>query len=666
MTELRTIEMFNAALESDDLDGLRAASSNGFDEKALRRSDALKDFRVLRLPDGKTSVINVDDISESEKRVTVEVGERKRKVKYTLLKDQETQKWVVDDIHIRQSRNGVTAAKSVTDQMDLLLAVRELIDAWQTGSRPDVLSAVTSDFADILRELPPTYLAKITSRTMGAKSNSDAKPDAQLDESVAVVRLPRSTGQMIIEFRRENDRWKVSDMAAESRQDKNHISSVKQLAQIASVTHSFLAAYEANDKSMLKHISVPSFFKGSLAPADLSQVKLPGSDLGQDDYYINMEGGRPNVIVKQASDVVKISLRKMSAKNLGEPDQFLVDEVTIYELDGTEEKRLSAIFTGRAILRLFSEAIAKGDLQTIRHSSTQDFNDRIWKNISSDIWPMLATDDIESAVPEVVSTVYNGATTEITVTQGSKALTYVMQDKDGVLLVDDVLVPTIDRPSSLKRTLELTLPVVLFRYALMKDDLRLVQRTSSKDFNHMIWHQVKQIPKPAILANDFFMVPLKSVKQDDNQTLVHYGTQYRGAKVRLIREHGFFLVDQIELINGLDASQRSELKHALRLKLAKDASDKVRAAREARSLQQQQKATQPHEPLESGELGFAPSDNNTTKQGFEFQSPMTKSPSKRSQADPFGSAEITDSYTGETTMPPASDTDPFTPITIPE
>jgi len=343
----------------------------------------------------------------------------------------------------------------------------------------------------------------------------------------------------------------------------------------------------------------------------------------------------------------------------------LIEDVTIYELDGTQEKRLSAVFTGRAIMSIFAEALAMGDLQTIRHSSTQDFNDRIWRNVSRDVWMYLPISDIERVAPQVVSTVYNGATTEITVTQGNKALTYVMHDKDGTLLVDDVMVPAIDRPTSLKKTLELAMPIALFRYAMESDDLRLIQRTSSKDFNHMIWHQVKNIPPTTLVAKPFLSAPLTAMQQDaDNNVVLMFGSEYRGAKVKLIRELGFYLVDEVHLINGLDPTQRQELKHNLRLRLAKDVNAKIRAAQQARESKQQFDDSATLGDRRSLLSNEQPQPVRARTPIDDFDPPVdSRRTSATLKQDPFGNAEISDEYVGKDNSIPD---DPFTPISIPE
>ena len=231
--EARPIELFANALAEEDLKQLRSSTSGEFQQKALRLAEALDDFKILRLPEGKTTIAQVEDVSPSKKRVTVEVGETKRKLLYELTLDSETEKWVVDDVYVKQKRKGMTAAKSVTQQMDLLLTVREFLSAWDEGERDDVLAVTTPEFARLLSELPPAHLARLTKRVIGESSTGrKPKPEAQMGESFAIVRLPRAAGEVVLSFSLHDDKWRIRDLAVESVADHEHIASVRKLAAV--------------------------------------------------------------------------------------------------------------------------------------------------------------------------------------------------------------------------------------------------------------------------------------------------------------------------------------------------------------------------------------------------------------------------------------------------
>ena len=102
--------------------------------------------------------------------------------------------------------------------MDLLLTVREFLEAWDEGNRQEVLQSATPDFKAALAELPPGFLAKMTRHVCQKKTRrSDFKPQAQLDEKTAVVRLARGDGETIATFQLIDDKWLVSDVAIDSK-----------------------------------------------------------------------------------------------------------------------------------------------------------------------------------------------------------------------------------------------------------------------------------------------------------------------------------------------------------------------------------------------------------------------------------------------------------------
>ena len=251
--ELDIISSFTDALAEGDVEALKEGSSVAFQEKALRSDLAADDLKLLRLPKGEVSILTQKDISDTEKLVTVTVGKSNRKVRYRLVRESDRdEKWVVDDIIVRQTREGLTVAKSVSDQMDLLLAVREFLDAWNVGTRNEVLAVATPEFRSVLADVPAGYLAKLTGQAIGErKSKSKLKPDVQMDEDVAVVTLPGDDGDLVISYRLSEAGWKVSDLAVESRTTGQHISSVANMPNVVRTPGAFFPALSAADRPPL-------------------------------------------------------------------------------------------------------------------------------------------------------------------------------------------------------------------------------------------------------------------------------------------------------------------------------------------------------------------------------------------------------------------------------
>ncbi len=582
LMETRTIEAFTKALDKGDLEQLKKSTSPRFGERALRQELALEDLKVLRLPTGDIEIVEVDETSPTLKKVTVTVGESKQRLKYQLKLDPNSKKWVVDDIYLKQKHQGVTATKSVTEQMDLLLSVREFFEAWKNGGRDDVLKCTSPEFTDVLKALPPEHLSRLTQQIVGRqKTGKRLQPRAQLDEQIAYVRLPIGVGEMVLTMKNIDKRWAVDEVAINSTNEKEAIPSARQLAQITVAATGFLTAYQAGDKSALKQVTVPKFFDNSLAASDLSQVKLPGGDLSPDNVQTQiawqgfstsddpqirqLSGKHSDFIVEGPEEILKLSLLRQEGEDASQPVRYLVEDVTLFELGTKQEKRLSALFTAHALVQVFAEALAARDLETLKWTSSSDFADRVWKRVQSNTLHKLPLQGIEEGPIKIQSTVFSGAITEVTVTQGSKALTYVLQDRRGELFLDDVLVPSIGRPSSLKTTLDLVLPVLSFADGFTSGQLDVLARNSSRDFNRLVWSQSTRIPSLNFDVAAHLETRLVSIEQTGDRAVVVLGDDRFGARVTLLRESERHVIDEMVLISGTMPREHVELKRALRM-----------------------------------------------------------------------------------------------------
>lgn len=568
--ETRAIMAFTEALEEQDLEGLKDSTSSRFGQKALRNDDSVKDFSVLRLPKGDIEVVKVDRISDTEKRVTGEVGGSKfRRLRYRLLKDEKTGKWVVDDVFVKKRKDGVESTKAVTELMDLIATVREFLKAWSDADRSAILRLSDPDLGTVLGAMPDDYLKNLAQRAIDDRTGSKFKPEAQMDDDVAIVRLPGKSGQMLISFSKVRSEWLISDVAVESRRDKEHIPSVKQMATVLRSASTFLDAYAAGDKKTLKTVSEATLFENSLEPAVLSSVQLPTSTEAADLYQVKLESGFADFIVTLPHEVVKLSLSRVEAEDSDTPVEYLVNEVTIYEVDGNQEKRLSALFLSHAMVDLFAESLSLRELDTGRMMSTPDFQRRVWRQLDEKMLMKLPMPEIENAPPRVLTTVFMGPKTEVTVRQGTRALVYVLQDRDGQLLIDDVLMPVSGRPNSLKKTLEALIPVMRFADGLANGNMDLLQRTSSKELNLAVWHNTEHVPSVGLKLPGHFAVPLTSLEMLNDEAVVGLGDDLYGARVWLVREGERFVVHDARLIAGPEIRQRIDLKEAMRMELSR-------------------------------------------------------------------------------------------------
>lgn len=570
LVESRTIAAFSEALQEEDVDSLRDVTSSRFEEKSLRHEDSVKDFSVLRIPKGDVEIVDVDHISDTEKRVTGQIGKSKsRRLRYRLVRDEKTGKWVVDDVYIKKQKNGVSSTRAVTELMDLVTTVREFIEAWDAGSRSDILRMADPELGSLLGSLPDEYLMRLAKQAIRDRAESKVRPEAQMDEDVALVKLPGKSGQMLISFTKIRDQWLISDLAVESRKDKDHISSVKQMATVLRSASVFLDSYSAGNKKKLKTVTMKSFFENSLEPAILSSVQLPTATQAASTYQVKLQSGFADFMVATNDELVKLSLSKVEGEDSTSAVKYLVDDVTIYEIDGNQEKRLSALFLSHAMVELYAEALSLRELDTVRMMSTSEFRDRVWQRIDEPLLMQLPMPEIENAKPKTLTTVFMGAVTEVTVRQGSRALIYVLQDTDGELLVKDVLLPVSGRPNSLRKTLEAMVPVTQFANSLSQRNISALQQLSSRDLNRKVWHKAKQLPSIGLKPHEHFAVAMTSLEMSDDLAIVGLGDDQYGARVRLVREGERFVVDDVQLIAGAELRQRIQLKEAMQFEISR-------------------------------------------------------------------------------------------------
>lgn len=571
MVETRAISAFTEALETKSFEELKASTSDRFADKALRRPDVVQDFSLLKLPKGELEITDVDDVSETERRVTGRFGKSSKKFRFKLVKGEDSRHWVVDDIILTRERDGVTSRKPVTELMDLVTAVREFLTAWDDGNRREMLALSEPELGSVLGSLPPAYLKRLAEDTIGDRaSETRLRPEVQMDEDVAVVRLPRRSGQMVISFRKLKGTWLVDDLAVESRRDGEHITSVRQFATVLASATTFLDAYNTGEKKRLKEVSRPSFYASCLEPARLTSVSLPTAVAAAESYEVRLESGFADFMIPLANEIVKLSLVRIEGDDSETPVKYLVDEVTLYQTDGSEQKRLSAMFLSQSMVQIFSESLSLRELDSVRLMSTAAFRREVWERPEMDerLFMKLPMAEIENVTPRILSTIFMGPVTHVTVSQGSRALVYVLHDQGGELLVDDVLMPVVGRPNSLRQTLAVMVPVLRFAEALRKPDIGALQRLSSRDLNHSVWHG-ERVPRIGLEPADHFAVPLRSLEVTEDRAVAGLGDDYFGARVLLVREGSLLVLDDVQLISGPEDKQRVDMKAAMRTELSR-------------------------------------------------------------------------------------------------
>lgn len=571
LVESKAIEQFTKAIEDNDLKKLKHHSTMKFTKTALRNESSLDDLKILKIPTGETTVIDIKDISPNHKKVVVEVGENKKKLLYELKKVTKTGEWVVDDLYFKQKKKNLTVMKSVTEQMDLLLTVREFVDAWEKGSLDEILATADGEFKEVLEQLHPAYVAKLAKKIAGeSPSTKKKRPDAQLDKDIAIIRLPRKSGEMVISMRLKDGHWKATDVAVESKVDGKHLKSAEKQAKMLLTVSNFLDAYQQKDREELKKYSADHFYRGSLDFGDLALAPLPESQVAATDYELKIEGNLANFVTHISGEMVNLSLVKVESDEIDVPDKYLIEEVTLFQEQGSQQITLTSLFSARAMTMLFSNALAARDMKTLDFSSTPDFAMRVWKRVEPNLVQQLPINELTVPGFKILDTKFNGAVTTVSVRQGNLPLKYILREHLGQLLVDDIQVDLKGRPASVKETLELMILVQNYAYYMHQQDIRRLQRHSSRDFNEMVWRQVDKVPQTAYQIPKLMMSDLMSMEINENAgfSRIQLGNRQRGALISLIKQSGQYVIDDITIKTDEFTSRPVSIKKELRLSMA--------------------------------------------------------------------------------------------------
>lgn len=586
--EHRVIAAFAKSLDAGDVDSLRKVTSTTFEEKALPDEQAINSLKTIDLPAGKFKVTKVEEVDETHRRVTIEHEKPKRKIVYNLVRDEGSKNWVVDDLALKSRE--ASERRPIAEQISLLIATRDFIEHWQSGDRDRILDSTTTDFRDALAQVPPQFLAGLCGRVVKDLSIDKNTPLATINEDTSDVRVPTDSGEVVVQFERNGHGWRVRRVAVKSRREGETIESVAEMAIVMHDVLQFQSAYAAANKETLKAICTPRLYDGSLGLADISTVPLQLTSSAPDTFQIELENGVAQCVVQHEAEITKVSLLRQPQENPDLLPEYRIDEVALYDLDGSQHKRLSVLFMGQALLHVYAEGLADRNLETLRGSSTGEFNARVWNKLDARRLRQLPIPGVKAGRTQIVATQFQGGTTQITVDQAGQPVTYVLRDQGGRVLMDDVLTPALDRPQSLKETLDVMIPVVDFAVAFSEDSpvgavqfatktdavgttlpaatsLDVLRGNSSREFNRVVWNQVERVPQLPRNPREFLTKPLEKLEATTDRALVVLGDDRNGARIQLVRERDSFVIDDVELIAGPTTGERQSLRRLLRQKL---------------------------------------------------------------------------------------------------
>jgi hypothetical protein len=250
------------------------------------------------------------------------------------------------------------------------------------------------------------------------------------------------------------------------------------------------------------------------------------------------------------------------------PAEFRVDEVTLFENDQKEVKRLSSMFLSHAVANLYVSALQKRDLVKLKELASADFQQRVWNRDAARHFAIMPDPQIPDAEPQVISSSFRGDISEVTISVGETPMTVVMHFAGGWMVVDDVLIPALDRPTSLKANLEALLTVQAFASAAHRGDLKELIRESADGLDRLAWRQMTESPELLQQLVRPLVSEVVSIRPGDPWTLVRTSDGLVQAEIKIVREGTQLVVHDVSLMSAADEDQRMDLMGTLKQLIA--------------------------------------------------------------------------------------------------
>jgi len=576
----RVIEQFADSMQAQDLDGLKGTTSEEFEQKALRQKDSPKGLKTLKIPTGKVEIVSVEELGDGKRKAIVKVGEKDsaKEVEYRLTKNGRS--WVVDDVILKQdSGGGAVVERSVTEQMDLLLTCRELLIAWREGTRDEKLSFCSEDLQTQLKPIPQAWFEKLSKEVAGPSRQSSFKPDARLNGQKAFVVIPHPQGSLFLEMKQTGNRWILQDLAIEpTSAESTGIRALSKMVFALNRAAEFLSAYQDQNRDALASKTTRNFYNSCLSGASFEEIPLPVEQLLADNNYEARQftdGGklvkRVEMLLKHGETTYMVTLREEEPRNADGTNgtaELRVDEVTMFEKGDKDVRRMSAVFLTHAIVNVYVKALQDRDLVKLKELSSTNFCERVWNRPESSHFAIMTDPELPAGELEILETNFRGDVSEVTIDQGGSPLTLILHTSRGWMVVDDVLLPAMDKPSSLKSSLEVLLSVQAFYSALHRNDLNGLIRHSADGLDRIAWRQLAEVPT----VTQQFLRPLRgevtSIQLTDGMSLIRTADGRINCEIQLIREGDQFVVYDVALLEKDNPEARLELMPQLRKMIA--------------------------------------------------------------------------------------------------
>lgn len=579
-TEQRVITLFTESLEEDNEAAFRRIVSTRFEKRALRSPEAYKDLEILNLPKSKLEVVESKELDGGGYETVAKSEKDGTKYQFLIIRDEEKRRWVVDDVMLRQQKKGTRAAKSSVEVMDLLLTTREFLSTWEAADKEGVLQSVSTDLREPLQSLPEPWLLAMMARVSGEYEEGMARrPQAQMNESDAVVKMPSKNGFLLLKAVRQDDRWLVSDIEVANRKADHHPGSILRQARAMNAVTSFLEAYGSDDQSQLRKFTEDKFYTNSLSVGDLSMIPLPPPTHAPEDYAIQSFAGQLTVIIPDDSSIVRLDLTTPEVANAKDQrvklttaaveTAFIIADVTVYDRQSEQHHNLKSAFTAPARAMLFLAALQARDLPNLKQYSARTLSEASWDNLDPVLFSCLPLTGVPSGEMTLQNSRVQGEVTELEfISSKGKICSVIMRDENGELKVVDVQYPDMSAMvASLRTQLMLTVPVIELAHAWESDSLESVRRISSMEFNRLVWSNLTAVPPQFSRLPDLLQQPVLRTQADDHRALVELANPGQPpVTVALLKENTAWVVDEISVPDS--DGTRFELRKSLRQEIA--------------------------------------------------------------------------------------------------
>ena len=513
----RTIERFAESLEAGDFGDLQAITSERFAAAALPDADSLATFDLVKLPVEDVTIDEVEELSETHHRVRASVGQPPQTLVYDLKRTARGAAWQIDEITMKRGQGKAAVSRTVSEQMQLLIATRDLIRAWQRDDLAAAFELAESPVGEPVETLPAPWQQQLAGDFFGDVLRG--APKASLVDGQARIDLPHKSGRLRLLLAQADDSTTPADASTTStdddeamafdepstspaaprwvlrtaviagergRRERDLRTEARQLATAAG----FLAAMDARDVEAACSTATDSLAANTLRRVDLATATEPFAALLTRPYDLRVEPSRSELTLEDESITYRVTIRTSEPGEIGETPPK-VEEMTTWR-DGTAV-RLTAALTLEPTIAIFQQALLEGNARLLGLLSIERFGAAVWSRWQpqrDDVFAKLIVEPLPGTSPRIS---WNGGQVNVRYALGDDesagSVTFRLRSAAQKLLVEDVL--TTDSATSPPRSLRLELACLLtldeMADGLLTGNLAAVRAASTPGLSRLVW-----------------------------------------------------------------------------------------------------------------------------------------------------------------------------------